>query len=257
MRASRSRKAARDPEPPLSIRARAVLAHGMQAAGIHDLLSDEERAKLLQIAEPVDLPGRHARVFSEGDKANALFIVGHGALRISRAVDDAARQLLAFMYPGDLCGLAEEGRYVNSADTLMPSRLFRVSFASLKNLLRRDAHLNLVLLVKLAHELRAAQRHIVMAARSQVAWRLALLLGDLCLDTPYFNPRTRHLKLPITRADIGDYLGAAPDVITRAFAALEHEGLVSRLTAKTVVIPDVARLMRYGRGRARAGPPRD
>ena len=52
------------------------------------------------------------------------------------------------------------------------------------------------------------------------------------------------------------YPGAAPDVITRAFAALEHEGLVSRLTSRTVVIPDAARLMRYGRGRARTNPAR-
>jgi CRP/FNR family transcriptional regulator, anaerobic regulatory protein len=236
---------------PLSIRARAMLASGMQAAGIHDLLTDDERDRLLRIAAVVDLPGRHLSVFSQGAEADALYIVSRGAIRICRSLEAGARQILAFMYPGDLLGLAEDGRYVNSAETLAPARLFRIPYASLKDLLEHDTHLQLVLLVKLAHELRAAQRHIVMAARSHVAWRLALLLGDLCLDTTYFNPGTKQLTLPITRRDIGDYLGAAPDVITRAFATLERERLASRLTSRTVVIPDVARLVRYGRSRSR------
>ena len=104
------------------------------------------------------------------------------------------------------------------------------------------------LLVKLAHELREAQRHIIIIGSTHVARRLAMLLGDLCLDSPYYNTMSGKLELPLTRSDIGDYIGASAEAVTRAFAALEREKLLHRLRYRTVVIADLPRLLRYARG---------
>ena len=249
MRKKRSQEPAPSPVR-LSIRARELLAGGMKASGMRDLLTDEERDELVRIATVVDLRKRHLAVFSQGAQADALFIVGSGAIRVCRYLEDGTRQALSFLYPGDLLGLAEEGRYVNSAETLTASRLFRISYAALRELVKHDTSMECVLLVKLAHELRETQRHVITMGRPHVASRLALLLGDLCLDTPYYNAKTRQLRLLISRSDIGDYLGAAPDVITRAFAALEREGVACRSTSKTISIPDLTRLLRYGRARS-------
>ena len=233
---------------PVSIRARALLSSGRNAAGIHDLLSSGDREALLGIATIVDLPERRLRVFSQGDPARAAFIVGSGAVSVSRHLEGGERQVLEFLYPGDLLGLAQNGRYVNSAQTLTASRLFRIPYVALKNLLKEDTHIQFVLLVKLAHELREAQRHIIIIGSTHVARRLAMLLGDLCLDSPYYNARTGKLELPLTRSDIGDYLGASAEAVTRAFAALEREKLLHRLRYRTVLIADLPRLLRYGRG---------
>ena len=233
---------------PVSIRARALLSSGRNAAGIHDLLSSGDREALLGIATIVDLPERRLRVFSQGDPARAAFIVGSGAVSVSRHLEGGERQVLEFLYPGDLLGLAQNGRYVNSAQTLTATRLFRIPYADLKNLLKKDTHMQFVLLVKLAHELREAQRHIIVIGSTHVARRLAMLLGDLCLDSPYYNARTGKLELPLTRSDIGDYLGASAEAVTRAFAALEREKLLHRLRYRTVLIADLPRLLRYGRG---------
>ena len=225
-----------------------MLAAGRNATGIHELLSSKERKALVRIATVVDLPRRNLRVFSQGDTAGAVFIVGRGAVSVYRHLEGGARQVLEFLYVGDLLGLAEEGRYVNTAQTLAPSQLFRIPYDGLKALLHDDTHMQFVLLVKLAHELRAAQRHIIMIGSTQVPRRLALLLGDLCVDSPYFSTSSGKLALPLTRSDIGDYLGASAEVVTRAFAALEREKLLHRLTSKTILIADLARLLRYGRG---------
>jgi CRP-like cAMP-binding protein len=240
----------RAPAQPLHIRARAMLAAGRSAAGIHDLLSSAERERLLRIATVVDLPGRRLRVFSQGDSAEAVYIVGSGAICVCRDLDAGGRQVLEFLYPGDLLGLAENGRYVNSAQTLTASHLFRIPYAVLSDLLQHDRHMQIVLLVKLAHELRAAQRHIIMIGSTHVVRRLASLLGDLCLDSPYYSTKTGRLTLPLTRSDIGDYLGASAEAVTRAFAVLERERLLRRETSKTVLVADLARLLRYGRGTA-------
>ena len=243
----------RAPTGPPSIRARALLDSGRNAAEIHDLLSSGEREALLRIATVVDLPGRRLPVFSQGDPAEAVFIVGSGAISVCRYLEGGARQVLEFLYPGDLLGLAEEGRYVNTAQTLAPSQLFRIPYDGLKALLQNDRKLQFVLLVKLAHELRAAQRHIIMIGSTHIARRLALLLGDLCVDSPYYNATNAKLALPLTRSDIGDYLGASAEAVTRAFAALERERLLHRLTSKAILIADLPRLLRYGRGARTSG----
>lgn len=44
--------------------------------------------------------------------AHFLYAVGEGVMRISSHQEDGDRQILAFMWPGDLFGLAENGRYM-------------------------------------------------------------------------------------------------------------------------------------------------
>jgi Mn-dependent DtxR family transcriptional regulator len=58
------------------------------------------------------------------------------------------------------------------------------------------------------------------------------------------------LKLPVNRFDIADYLGTAPESAARAFTRLEAEGLVKRVTSRTVDILDLDRAARNAAGTA-------
>ena len=78
----------------------------------HQLLSDDERTRLAKIASIVRLK-KGETIYGEGDAADAAFNIVSGVVTAYRE-QAGQHHVSAFLYPGDLFGLSEEGRYANS-----------------------------------------------------------------------------------------------------------------------------------------------
>jgi CRP-like cAMP-binding protein len=169
-------------------------------------------------------------------------------VRLSEHLPNGDRQVLSFMWPGDLFGIAEDGRYVNSAESLTTAAIFRFPLERLRHLLLSEPLLRLHMLTKVAHELRKAQRQIIVLGQFNNAKRLASFLLDCRQHLDLFESRTRRLLLPMSRFDIADYLGTSPESIARAFATLERGGFLRRTSPRSVVLADPDRLARFVRG---------
>jgi CRP-like cAMP-binding protein len=238
------------------IRARPFSAEVDGGTRIHNLLSPAEQADLAEIATVLEFRAAGATIYSEGEDAHFLYAVATGFVRVSRHEETGERRIIAFMWAGDLLGLAERGRYVNSAETGAATTLYRFPLRALRRLLLRKPQLQLHLLVKAAHDLRMAQRQLIVLGYQDASRRLASLLLDLSQHHEFFDTENRILRLPMTRFDIADYLGMAPETVARAFARLEREGVVSRVSPKTVRIPDLEALMPTARAARIEDPPR-
>jgi CRP-like cAMP-binding protein len=158
------------------------------------------------------------------------------------------------MLPGDLFGLPEVGLHVNSAETVCPVTLYRVPWQRLHKMIMGEPEMQLSLLVRIAFDLRQAQRRIVMLGQHNITQRLASFLLELSEHPDFYNRRSHRLELPLTRHDLGDYLGAAAETVARALSSLERVGIVRRIAARTLEIPDIKRLQAVTRGRRRRVP---
>src|SRR4051812_38750554 len=143
--------------PALTVRARPYARRKDGETPIDNLLSAEQSASLAQIATVCEYRHPATIIYSEGEDAHFLYAVAKGCIRLSRSSAAGERQILAFMWPGDLVGLAEDGRYVNTAETVGAAILFRFPMADLESRMAHDPKLDLLLLIKAAHELRQAQ----------------------------------------------------------------------------------------------------
>lgn len=213
-----------------------------------NLLSPAEQAQLANIATVLTYQAAGVVIITEGEDAHFIYLIDEGVVRISRNLPDGARQVLGFMWPGDMLGLMEAGRYVNSAETLTPATLFRLPLDRLQGLLLREPLLQLHILTKAAHELRKAQRQLIVLGQLNNGKRLASFLLDCRQHVSFFDSATRQLRLPMSRFDIADYLGTSPESVARAFAALERQGFVRRLSPRTVELIDADGLGRFVRG---------
>lgn len=240
-------KPTRRAPPPLNIRARSFSRRDGAPAPVPGLLSRPEQAQLMSIASLVEYPTPGSTIFTEGEEVRFLFVVVQGVVRVTHHLESGDRQILSFMWPGDVCGLAELGRYANSAETLTPAALYRMPLEPLHRALVRHPRLQLHLLAKAAHELRAAQRQIILLGRKGIECRLAAFLLDLCQQFHFFNPQSGELRLPMTRFDIADYLSTKAETVTRAFTRLEEQGVLTRLSPKHLRIVNQARLAELGR----------
>lgn len=241
--------------PPLMVRARPYARLKDGETPIDNLLSAEQTTTLAHIATVFDYRRPGTVIYSEGEDAHFLYALAKGCVRLSRSSPTGERQILAFMWPGDLVGLAEDGRYVNTAETVGAASLFRFPLADLEPLLARDPKLDLLLLIKAAHELRQAQRLITILGQQKTDQRLAFFLLELVRDGNFYDERSRRLSLPMNRFDIADYLGTSPETVARAFARLEEEKLIRRALPRLVEIVDLAGLRRYLRNHSRHGLP--
>lgn len=228
-----------------AVTARPFSTSSDRSSRIDNLLSREEQAELASIATVLDCRRAGTSIFSEGEDAHFLYAVDSGVVRISEHDNDGSRQVLAFMWHGDLIGLAERGRYSNSADTASPTVLYRFPLQKLRQLLVREPRLRLHLLTKAVHDLRAAQRQIVVLGQLNVSQRLATFLHDFAQHSEIYDLSTSCLNLSVSRFDIADYLGTSPENVARAFTMLERGGLVRRRTSRIIEILDMAELGRF------------
>jgi CRP-like cAMP-binding protein len=231
-----------------------IIARGFCASTerrpLSNLLSRTEQTELAKIATLLEYQAGGVAIFSEGEDAHFLYALDEGVVRISRHLSNGARQVLSFMWPGDLLGLAEEGHYVNSAESLTPATIFRFPLERLRHLLLSRPQLQMGLLTKAAYELRNAQRQIILLGQLDNSRRLASFLLDCRQHEAFFESTTRTVHLPMSRFDIADYLGTSPESVARAFTKLEREGLLRRTSPRSVELLDPDRLARFVRGRS-------
>ena len=208
-------------------------------------LASDHLAGLYRAATSLKLGGG-ATLYSEGEEARFVYLIDEGIVRVSRSAESGQRQILAFRVAGDVFGFPDCGRYVNTADTATPARVYRISWTRLQQMMLDDPQLQFHLFAKMMREFRQAQSRIVMLGQQNTCQRLATFLLDLMEVSEVFDAKNSILKLPINRFDLADFLGTAPESAARAFAKLEARGLIRRATSRAIKIVDAKglRLMR-------------
>jgi CRP/FNR family transcriptional regulator, anaerobic regulatory protein len=217
-----------DPPPTAGVTGPSLSAipfHQASDGKITRLLSDRERDLLARIALTVRF-GRGETIFRAAEPAAFVYNIASGIARTYRTLPDGSRSVVAFLFPDDLIGLAEEGAYVNSAEAVTPITAYRLPVPALENLLSRDATLEWHVLVKLCHELREVQHHAIILGQRGALPRLALFLQ--MLDRAR-EARDGHdeIDLPMNRSDIADYIGLSLAALSRAFRALADRRLIA------------------------------
>src|SRR5579864_8692001 len=204
--------------------------HGEEAPDL--ALTASEKAELRRVAQIIDFRTVGSEIFSQGYDAAFTYLLADGLVRIYHTLHNGERQILAFHWPGDLFGLADHGKYVNSGETIASSRVYRFQVRKLERFLLKNPNIQDAFLVKAVYDLRNAQRQLIVMGQFNIPRRLAVFLVDCSSHEHYFDQSKQILTLPMSRYDIADYLGTSAETVTRALARLEGEGMLHRITAR-------------------------
>lgn len=200
-------------------------------------LTEHEKARLGAIGEEVRLR-KGQLLYQKGDPYDHLFLLVRGILKTFSLSRDGRCTILAFLFPEDLAGLGEEGLYANAAEAVTDLVAIRMPTRALENVLRAEAHLEMLLLCKACNELRASQQHAIMLSHRSARERVMLFLHLLARRTAA-GPGT--IDIPMGRADIAGYLGLSVEAVSRAFHALEQDGVLALRSPRKVAIADPVR----------------
>jgi CRP-like cAMP-binding protein len=206
------------------------------------LLSKAQRQQVAAIATRVRL-GPRGVIYREDSTAGWVYNIASGVVKSYRDLPSGKRRIAAFLFPEDIFGLAENGRYVNTAQAVTEVRLYRIPLDCLQRLFIRDGDLQLQFLCKVTHALRQFQRQKIVLTRRDAAGRVAMFLSMLERRAADAGPAAT-ITVPMSRSDIASYLGLSLEAVSRATAMLTRRRTLEFVDRHTARILDRARFDR-------------
>jgi len=176
-------------------------------------------------------------VIFEGDPAESLFNVKLGVVKLVKLMIDGRTQITGFLFPGDFLGLALLNKYTFSAEAVTAAELCRFPRLAFEELLARFPALEHRLLSNASNEIASAQEQMLLLGRKTAQERLATFI--LMMRRRAASPTDPSVViLPMSRQDIGDYLGLTIETVSRTITRLRKSGAIELLDSSHVLIHD-------------------
>jgi len=197
-----------------------------------------QTGRIAQLAPGVALPcftmsfARNEEIFAEEEAADFVYQVISGAVRDVRILSDGRRQVGAFHLPGDVFGLdcGETHRY--SAEAVVDSEIALVRRTVLDRSAAADAAAARKLWGLTSHDLQRLQDHMLLLGRKSAVERVAAFLISMAA-----RGSTDHtVDLPMSRSDIGDYLGLTIETVSRTLTQLERDHAISMSGSRHITL---------------------
>jgi CRP/FNR family transcriptional regulator len=187
-------------------------------------------------------------LFAEGDPVSCLYRVETGTIALYKVLADGRRQVIGFAYPGDLIGLGIAREHAMSAQAINPARLRCLSAASLRQAAAKDPALALKLYEALAAELEAVRDLLFTTGQRSALERVAGFLLTLSRRSERHGLDPTRFELPMTRTDIGDFLGLTIETVSRTLTKLRELNLIRLPHCHQVHVLDIDALERATEG---------
>ncbi|KUO54407.1 MAG: transcriptional regulator [Alphaproteobacteria bacterium BRH_c36] len=214
-------------------------------------LNDEELAELGRI-------GR-VRQFKAGDlilvdeEATTFFAnIISGVIKLEKSSADGRQQIVGLVFAPDFLGRAfsKSNPYFAQAATDVEACTFPNT--GFEQLLKKHPDLEHRLFENTLNELDSAREWMFVlgrkSAKEKVASFLYLiakrqpLIGCSHADLNPHGPHAANFELPLTRADIADFLGLTIETVSRQLSNLKRQGTIQLLSGREVLVPDLRHL---------------
>jgi CRP-like cAMP-binding protein len=194
-------------------------------------LSPGESAALEKLEERQRQLRRGAVLQRENEACKELFVLRKGLMMSYVLLDDGSRQILRFLFPGDLLGVSN-AIYQEAPETLAALSDCVVSpfdRAALAAIMREHPRLSALILVYCQIERVALTDRLAALGRTSAKARVAALLLDLRnrLRTTDKSIASA-FALGLTQEEIGDATGLTAVHVNRMLRQLEEDGLITR-----------------------------
>lgn len=156
-----------------------------------------------------------SEIYAQGEAAGTLYQVEFGCVRIQKLMADGRRQIAAFHMAGEVFGFEAAGTHQFFAEAICATGL-RMTRQT------RDLEASPKFLPLALETLARAQRHLLVLGRQNATERVAAFLVDMAERQGGLD----RADLPMSRADIGDYLGLTIETVSRIFTKFRQKGVI-------------------------------
>jgi CRP/FNR family nitrogen fixation transcriptional regulator len=175
--------------------------------------------------QPLSFFAAGAEIYAQGEKAGSVYQVEFGAVRVYRLLADGRRQISAFHLAGETFGFEADVKHHFFAEAINATAVRVCRFAVGSDSSRQLLPLALKGLCR-------AQEHLLVVGRQNAIERVAAFLVDMAER----QGGLRQVELPMSRMDIGDYLGLTIETVSRVLTRLKDKGVIRLINLRNIEI---------------------
>jgi CRP/FNR family transcriptional regulator len=190
-------------------------------------------------------------LFCETQPASGIYVVLDGEVKLSINSPDGRRLSFRIAKAGEVLGLSSAlsgGAYEMTADTLYPAKIAHISQAVFLQFLSRHPAVYRSVAREMVRTYHTACEQLRMVGLStSVPERLARLLLGWSEEPGQKPERASRCRLSLTHEQIGEFIGASRETVTRTLSIFKNQHLVAQHGC-TLTIPSRMALESYARG---------
>jgi CRP/FNR family cyclic AMP-dependent transcriptional regulator len=169
---------------------------------------------------------KNAVIVSEGDRAESLFVILEGSVKVYVSDGEGRDMVLATQGPGEYFGevVLDQGPRSASVMTLEPSRFLVVPLKDFREFVRGNPAFALSLIEKLIARVRALTGNVKSLALMDVYGRVARLLLELAEE----SGGVLVIRQRLTQQEIASRIGASREMVSRILKDLTTGGYITQ-----------------------------
>ena len=162
-------------------------------------------------------------VYSEGERLNLIYTLRQGFVKLTRFNSEGEAQIVRIVKPGDLFGyekLVVDSNYRHTAEALGHVELCQLSVERLNELRDQSPAINQAIIERALQQVMKTEEHLthvsLLKSKARVAW--------FVLD---WVAEQDSAPMPLSRRELGQYLGLTVETVSRHFAELKRLNQIS------------------------------
>lgn len=186
--------------------------------------TDVERLeKIVQKRRPLN---RGDHLYRFGDEFRSIYAIKSGSMKTYCISEDGEEQVTGFHLPGEMVGLdaINSGTHPCSAMALETASVCEIPFSALEDLASKVPGLQRQLLRIMSKEIFADHEMLQALAKRTAEERLAVVLLSLSDRFARRGLSPYRFRLTMSRSDLSNYLGLAPETMSRLFKRFHDKG---------------------------------
>src|SRR4051794_12353557 len=169
-------------------------------------------------------------IFGEGEDAQFVYKLVTGSVRVCKLLTEGQRHISCFHVPGDVFGLERTTTHRMSAEALEDSQVLMFRRSHLERLIASDLNAAHQMLGIIISKLDDAEAQMFRLGRQSALQRVAAFL----VETEGRLGRRGSLELPMSRRDIGDYLGLSIETVSRSISQLQRRHALDKVEPRRI-----------------------
>jgi len=206
-------------------------------------LNAEDMEKLDHVVKgsrPIE-KGKH--IFRADEEFEAFYAVRSGSVKVYVIDESGEEQIIGFYFPGEIIGFDGIEQHIHScfAVSLETTTFCSIPYNKIIEISTQIPEFQDQLLRLVSRELSTENKLLLTINKRNAEERMATFLVSLSSRFHKLGYSAKEYNLPMSRQDIGNYLGLTIETVSRLFTKFQRNGLV-KINRKAITLEDLPAL---------------
>ncbi|MCK5361140.1 MAG: helix-turn-helix domain-containing protein [Gammaproteobacteria bacterium] len=168
-------------------------------------------------------------LFHVGEKFQSLFAIKSGAVKTFGSTRDGREQITGFHFAGELIGLDAIGNNMHNCNAVALEKtvVCAMSYDDIEGISTQIPSIQHEITRLMSKEIRNDEEMLMAMGSMRAEQRVACFLFNLYRRLLSGNKETLTVRLPMTREEIGNYLGLSLETVSRRMSSLQDDGIIN------------------------------